>query len=273
MMNIVVIVLSSILLILIIGLIFKKDFREDVLKAKNDNEAEVKGFKFKGGLFWVIYAATAFGTIYLALDQKEVTTVTHDCTPLLASVNSNPWMAFDTKHGIPVSLEYGCYNKKDSSNNSSDNLNMRLALNDKYQIISTSNFVFGKLDKDSLEKLDFFNDLKFEKSIEIWYDFNVKRWEEAKMTDTLSDRIAYNLLPFKVDLGLDGETVYSVVKRKNSLKTTLVEEKNIGSDDKWAKVINVDGIYYLIRLKSRNLIKGNRNYALFRIEQFSGDIL
>ena len=92
MMNIVLIVLSSILLILVIGLIFKKDFRKDVLKADNDNEAEFKGLKLKGALFWVIYAATAFGTIYLAMNHK--TEVAHKCTPSISHINSGEWLGF-----------------------------------------------------------------------------------------------------------------------------------------------------------------------------------
>ncbi len=55
--SIALIVLSLILLILVVGLIFKKDFREDVLKSENENEADFRGFKLKGALFWVIYPA------------------------------------------------------------------------------------------------------------------------------------------------------------------------------------------------------------------------
>lgn len=103
-MQILIFILSAILLILVIALVFKKDFRADVIRS-TDNSGEIKHFKFKGTLFWVVYAFTAAGTIYLALQHDK-----HNqsvCSPFLTAETNN-WVAIDLNKTAPVDIIYGC---------------------------------------------------------------------------------------------------------------------------------------------------------------------
>jgi hypothetical protein len=272
MMNIVVIVLSSILLILVIGLIFKKDFREDVLKAENDNEAEFKGFKLKGALFWVIYAATAFGTIYLAMNQTEV--VAQDCTPLLSPVNSGEWLAFDIKEEKPAILEYGCCDNKEQEDHSNRSLKMHLALNNDFEIISSkSNFVFGELDRESLKNLNLTNDLKVEKYVEIKYDLQLSPYfKTTRDNNNFYDWNEYQNLPFQIAVKFSSERgIHSIILNDEGKKQLM---DPLSLNDKWAKVIAVNGKRFLVRLRARDTDPSNAvpEYANFQVLQFSGDI-
>ncbi len=274
--TVVLIVLSSILLILVIGLIFKKDFREDVLKAENDNEAEFKGFKIKGALFWVLYAATAFGTIFLAMNQKEVLLEAHNCTPLLSSIGSDNWIPFDIENQKGAHLKYGCSDSTEQKDFSQKNLgDLDLSLNNKYQIISPkSNFVFGTLDKDSLENLGFFNDLKFLQLFEIKYDLKLNPWEEPTRNAFKDwDWNKYESLSFKIAVKYSTErNMHAVITNKAEVE--LIDPLTIGGN-KWEVFINIDNKYYLIRLKSQdtNTEVGGPYFAIFQIVEFSGEIL
>ncbi len=274
MMNIVVIVLSSILLILVIGLIFKKDFREDVLKAENVNEAEFKGFKLKGALFWVIYAATAFGTIYLAMNQAEVVTMTQECTPTIAHLNAGQWLAFDVKGEKPAILKYGCSKNTKEENHSDRTLNMDLALNEKFEIISVkSNFVFGELDPESLKKLNLTNDLKIEKYIEIKYDLKLRpRFKTKRDNNAFYDWNEYENLPFQIKVKYSNERGIHSVILDDAGEKQLMDPLSL--NDKWAKVITINSKRYLVRLRARDTDPENDvdEYANFQILQFSGNI-
>lgn len=275
MMNIVLIVLSSILLILVIGLIFKKDFREDVLKAENDNAAEFKGLKLKGALFWVIYAATAFGTIYLAINTDKTTTLTktQDCKPMVSFANSHDWLAFDIKEEKPAIIEYGCCDNKMQEDHSNRNLKMNLILNEAFEIISAkSNFVFGKLDKEFLKKLNLSKGLQVEKYIEISYDLQLNPFFKAKRTNNdFYDWNEYENLPMQVVVGFSSERGMHSLILNDAGDKQLTEPLSL--NDKWTKVIDINDKKYLIRLRARDTDPGNTvsEYANFQILQFSGE--
>ncbi len=272
MINIVLIVLSSILLILVIGLIFKKDFRKDVLKAENENEAEFKGLKLKGALFWVIYAATAFGTIYLALNQTKVECP--DCPPMLSTAGSGEWLAFDVNAEKPAIVEYGCCENKQQEDHSGRVLKMDLTLNDDFEVFSSkSNFVFGELDRKSLKNLNLSNDFKVEKYIEIRYDLQLNPYfKSIRNENRFYDWNEYQNLPFQIAVRFSSERGMHTLILKDDGEKLLLDPLSL--NDKWTKVIDLDAKKYLVRLRARDTDPSNADpeYANFQILQFSGNI-
>lgn len=271
-MIIALIVLSSILLILILGLIFNKEFRVDVLKASSDNQAEFKGFKIRGALFWVIYALTAVGTIYIATQYQE--REDSSCDPILSAVDTKQWLALDINRAKPAVLKYGCESEAKLEDHSQKSINMDLKLNDEFDVVGlTSNYSFGNLDMQSLKELHLTNDLKADKYVEIYYDLQLNPFKSSKKNVDFYDWNEYENLPFIISVKFSQERqVHVMIKSKDD--PPKFKEKYL-SLDKWDAHIPINQEHYVVRLRSRDLDKDNKidEHANFEIIKFSGKII
>ncbi len=267
-MNIALIVLSSILVILVIGLIFKKDFREDVLKAGGENSAEFKGVKLKGALFWVIYAVTAMGTIYIAMNGNI-----DNCIPLLSCKDSTQWIALNLETAQPTVLEYGCDNTVQTENHHDRKVVLDLSLTEDFQVTGNgSKYSLGKINMESLRALHLTNDLDIEKYIEISYDLALNPFKATRNVNRFYDWNEYQNLPFTVMVEYTSERgIHTVINDKNS--TALTAPLSLSS--KWTKVIVLNEKIYLLRLRSRDTNPDNNEpeHANFQVLQFSGKII
>lgn len=248
-MIIALIVLSSILLFLIIGLIFKKDFREDILKAKAENEAEIKGVKIKGALFWVIYALTAIGTIYIAisLEKEEVVLKTK---PILQADGPN-WIALDLNTEKPTSLKYGYKDSLEILDPPVKALDLKLDLDENLKLKSVkSGYIFGEITAKSLAEQGFNNDLEINKFIEIQYNLVLN----PVFTSKRDKRQFYNWndyedLPFTVTVNYSSERgVHILITSKKQDIDLHITPKTVS--EKWSVITPpIDGKNYIIHLR------------------------
>ena len=151
---------------------------------------------------------------------------------------------------------------------------MDLALNEEFEIKSTkSNFVFGELDPESLKTLNLTNDLKVEKYIEIKYDLKLRpRFKTKRDNNAFYDWNEYENLPFQIKVKYSNERGMHSLILNDAGEKQLMDPLSL--NDKWAKVLTVNGKRYLVRLRARDTDPGNDvdEYANFQILQFSGNI-
>lgn len=266
-MQILIIVLSAILLILVIALIFKKDFRADVIKP-GENSGEVKGLKVKGTLFWVVYALTAAGTFYLALEFDKNSR--NNCSPLLRAEAGN-WIALDLDRAEPTDLIYGCDSLTEHKIfSSSSGLKLDLAVDSLFTVTSAdSEFSFGKVKVSSLKNLLNCRKVALEDYIEIYFNLNIEdqNVDTVKNQPTLYDWYAYRELPFSIIPKILGEGLVEVYinGKKNQLDNLRMGPFSLG--DKWERTIIHNNKAYVIRLRSRDIYTNNdyKEHANFQI--------
>jgi hypothetical protein len=274
-MIIALIVLSSILLFLIIGLIFKRDFREDVLKAGAENEAEIKGVKIKGALFWVIYALTAIGTIYIALNL-EPKLAPLKAKPLLESTNGHNWMALDLEEVTPLDLRYGYEDSLLVKASRKKALDLRMKVDSTLRVRSVkSDFVFGEISKQSLSLLGLSDNIYLESYNELRYKLILNPLiATLDVNHIYYDAVNYHKLPFKITVNYDSNNgLHTQISPKES-QTKLTLERVSFTNEKWVKITPViDGNIYLIRLKAidtnPNNGKDKPEFASFQILKFN----
>lgn len=280
--TIALIVLSSILLLLIVGLIFKKDFRQDILKAGSDNEAEFKGLKIKGALFWVIYAATAFGTIYLGMKDQSSTAITGKAgEPFIEPIHPDgpvggdiDWVALDLKNGHPIKLQYGAGNSKDTIDHTDKTVGLELALgieDQKLIVLNQNQQSVGDMNMASLQSLRFMNQLNVEKYFEIKYNLTLSPFDTEEASGTSYDWIKYENLPFSVKVSKtpNHHTFCQITDKETD--HTIGESKSLNSN--WLATFELKGKIYVVRLSSKNISDKNKPYhAEFQILQCAGDI-
>ncbi|WP_010662407.1 hypothetical protein [Marinilabilia salmonicolor] len=270
-MQILIFILSAILLILIIALVFKKDFRADVIRS-TDNSGEIKHFKFKGTLFWVVYAFTAAGTIYLALQHDKHSQSV--CSPFLAS-ESDSWVAIDLNKAAPVDIFYGCDTLKERKIFSTiPKLNMDLTLDEDLRVRGIeSSFQFGEISEKSISKLLNCNRMSMEQYIEIYFSFDMNTLlvDTIKNQPTLYDWYEYKKLPFRIQPKILGEGMVevSIIGKKPQLDSLEIGPLSLGN--KWSKTILHDNSAYIIRLRSRDIYTNNdySEHANFQIIKLS----
>jgi len=273
-MNYALLVLSTVLLLLIIGLIFKKDFREDMLKSGNENEAEFKGIKIKGTLFWVLFAVTAFGTIYIALKNPESSGAdifSEAGEPFIKSEGGVDWVALDLNTGQPTKIYYGSGNDTMDTVLPKTKMSMDFVLNNKFKVLSKSDQVLGEMDIESLKALNLTNDLSVEKYIEIRYNIQLSPFKTTKNLSPAYDWNLYANLPFKVTVEFSQE------RQTHCLITDKETGKIIGEPQSinqyWIHSFHLKGKTYLVRLQSKDSTPGGPGeHANFQIMQYSGAI-
>ncbi len=265
--------LVLILLILILALIFKKDFRADMLKMKSENSAEFKGVKVTGALFWVIYAATAIGTIYLV--NKLIEEGANGDAPIVKSVSSNEWMALDLNEEKPVEIAYGLdETSMIKTNQKRDKLTLDLRMDNHLKIRSAkSNYEFGEIEDQDLQSLRLTNDFSpVSPSFEIRYDLILNPFEYSKNQGRTYNWTEYEKLPFQILPKYD---------RNNGLHVEIISEagqletETYSLNDKWEIPLYFSPKIYLVALRQVDLNPnyGDTEFANFRITEFTGKIL
>ncbi|PWD99547.1 hypothetical protein [Marinilabilia rubra] len=266
-MQILIIVLSAILLILIVALIFKKDFRADVIKP-GDNSGEVKGLKVKGTLFWVVYALTAVGTFYLALEFDKNNR--NNCSPVLRAEAEN-WVAMDLDRAEPTDLIYGCDSLTEHKIfSSTPKLKLELSVDSQYAVSAlNSQFQLGKIETSSLRKLLNCKKLSFESYIEVFFNLNIEEQsiDTVKNQPTLYDWYAYQKLPFTINPRILGEGMVEVFIRGKKQEISDLKIGPLSLGDKWEKTIFYKNKAYIVRLRSRDIYTNNdfKEHANFQI--------
>jgi len=279
MKDIVVIVLSAILLLLILGLIFKPDFRNDILNASSENGAEIKGFKITGAIFWVIYALTAIGTIYLAIQKSTACSDINDASvsaPIFKTNGSNEWLALDLKAEKPTKIIYGCIgNTKSIDHTDKNQVSLNLGVNKDFDVVSTkSGYNFGAINLQTLNDLHLSNDFNIEAYLEISYDLQLSPFRSIRNDNIIYSWAEYNNLPFKIEPRWnDKSQLHTVIESINP--EVDLGLKPISFNNKWAKVLYRGGKVYIVRLRSRDLSPNNDlpEHANYQIIVFSGKIL
>ncbi len=269
--NIILIVLSLILLILILGLIFNRGFREDILKSDSQNEVGVKGINLKGSLFWVLYAATAGGAIYLGMKtQENILPPQSTPKPKLAS-QVGDFVAIDLEKLEPVDLAISCegcdtlrLGRKPSR------LNLDLSVGKSFEVMGRkSKYLFGRLDEESIKALSGFKQLTLQEYFEIKYDINLSPFKAVRDLSFQSDWPAYKSLPFLVEVKFDSEVgTYAAILPKEG---TNVEAVTKNLNDKWSEAIKVGNDIYVVKLRASDLMPGGTpEFANFAVLEFEG---
>lgn len=266
-MQILIFILSAILLILVVALVFKKDFRTDVIRS-TDNSGELKSFKVKGTLFWVVYAFTAVGTIYLALEHDKNSQ--NDCAPFLRAETTN-WVAIDMNRVAPADLVFGCDTISERKIfSSSPRLNMDLIIDHNYKVKgSKSDYQLGEITETSIRQLLNCNRMQMEQYIEIYFNFDMNdlKVDTIMNQPTLYDWYEYKKLPFTIDPEILGEGMVevSITGKSGQLDSLKIGPLSLG--DKWSKTITHDNHAYIIRLRSRDIYTNNdfKEHANFQI--------
>jgi hypothetical protein len=266
-MQILIFILSAILLILVIALVFKKDFRTDVIRS-TDNSGELKSFKIKGTLFWVVYAFTAAGTIYLALEHDKNSQ--NDCAPFLTA-ETRDWVAIDLNRVSPADLVFGCDTISERKIfSSSPKLNMDLVIDPNYKVKgSKSDFQLGEITETSIRQLLNCGRMQMEQYIEIYFnlDMNTLKVDAIMNQPTLYDWYEYKKLPFTIDPKILGEGMVevSILGKPGQLDSLKIGPLSLG--DKWSKTILHDNNAFVIRLRSRDIYTNNdfKEHANFQI--------
>lgn len=273
-MTIALTVLSSILLILILGLLFHKEFRADVLKPGSENEAEFKGFKFKGAVFWVVYALTATGTIYLA--AKPASEPISSCSPTLEALEAESWIPVSRDDGQPVRLVYGCEETTDTTALSRQQLNLDFVLDSTLELRvngQENGMSYGKVPLKSLKALQLANDWQIKEYIEIYYRLSMEKGallEVEKNTKPFYDWNGYENLPFTISIKtstLSG-AVYVDIKSKKGFPPLGIETFYL-EDRRW-KRISVNDRLFMVRLRSADLVNNGNEHANFQVLEVEG---
>ena len=270
--TILLIVLSSILLILILGLIFNKEFRKDVLLTDSQNEVGFKGVSLKGSLFWVLYAATAAGAIYLGLQhQPEIDGPASLPTPVPELASAINFVAIDLEKDEPAGLKISCKgcDTLDIGNTPSD-LGLDLTVDSIFDVRSLkSNYRFGRLDEASIKALSGFKELTLKNYMEIKYNINLSPFKALKDFSSLYNWAEYKSLPFTVEVKFDSNIgTYSTIQPKDGAP---LKEKTKGLDNKWSEVIKTGNDIYVVKLRASDLEPGgNPEFANFAILEFKG---
>jgi hypothetical protein len=265
----VIFALTTILLILVLALIFSKDFRQDVIKGGSENEAEYKSFKVRGALFWTVYALTAIGTIFLVFTSSPEQS---ECKPVITSVNNNDWIAFDLVEAQPVDITYGCENNPWVKAAHAIPLNLELTLNSQLKVMSSkSSYQLGELDRQSLKNLNLTNDFEKITHIEIFYDITLSPFKATRSNNSFYDWNDYANLPFKVTVEWDSErSTHVLIQGKNENEPMKEIYQSLNS--KWVEFIPVQGGLYIVRLRSASMMDNPPPHANIQIIKLSGDI-
>ncbi len=270
-MQILIFILAAILFILIIALIFKKDFRADVIQS-TDNSGEIKSFKIKGTLFWVIYAFTAAGTIYLALQHDKNNQ--HQCSPHLTAEASD-WIALDLNRVAPTDLVYGCDTLSIREIfTSTSRLNMDLVLDQQFHVKgSDSGFALGELTESSVRNLLNCKRVSLEDYIEIYFEMDMASLTVDTIMNqpTLYDWYAYKKLPFVILPKIKGEGMVEVLIQGKTNQLDSLEIGPLSLGKKWSETIVYNNQAYIVRLRSRDIYTNNdfKEHANFQIIQLS----
>lgn len=272
-MQVLIFILAAILLILIIALIFKKDFRADVIQS-TDNSGEIKNFKIKGTLFWVVYAFTAAGTIYLALQHDKNNQ--HQCSPYL-SAEASEWIALDLNRVAPTDLVYGCDTLSSAKIfTSTPKLNMDLSLDQHFRVKgSESGFALGELTESSVRNLLNCKRVSLEDYIEIYFEMDIPSMtiDTIMNQPTLYDWYAYKKLPFVILPKIKGEGIVEVFIHGKPGQLNSLEIGPLSLGRKWSEIIVYNNQAYIVRLRSRDIYTNNdfKEHANFQIIQISLD--
>ncbi|MCO6475778.1 MAG: hypothetical protein J5I94_04115 [Phaeodactylibacter sp.] len=268
--TILLIVLSSILLILILGLIFNKEFRKDILLTDSQNEVGIKGISLKGSLFWVLYAATAGGAIYLGLQhQPGENGQAFFPTPQLASAID--FVAIDLEKAEPAGLKISCKGCDTLDiGNKPPNLGLDLTVDSKFDIRSRkSNYLFGRLDEASIKALSGFKELALKNYIEVKYNITLSPFRSDRDFSPQYNWAEYNTLPFIVEVRwTQNDNTFALIRPEESAGW---EERKKGLDNKWSEVIRMDNDIYVVKLRASDLQpEGTPEFANFVILEFEG---
>ncbi len=270
--TILLIVLSSILLILILGLIFNKEFRKDILLTDSQNEVGIKGISLKGSLFWVLYAATAGGAIYLGLQHQAETNGQASFSPPVPELASAiDFVAIDLEKAEPAGLRISCQGCDTLDiGNKPPNLGLDFTVDSKFDIRSRkSNYLFGRLDEASIKALSAFKELALENYMEVKYNITLSPFKSEKDFSTPYNWAEYNNLPFIVEVRFDANIgTFSLIRPKGDANW---EERTKGLDNKWSEIIRMGNDLYVVKLRASDLEPGgNPEFANFAILEFEG---